>query len=168
MTPEQQAEIAEASKQLDELEVQMASMPPGQKKMMESMMGPQLEMIRNMAAGGGIEIESTITELRCNTGLPDPLEIATTTFGATFGGAATASTTPPQHGGTIIDSDEDLLKMIQINLVTLDFTPGNTDGVLDKPTSVAIAQFQASNGMEVTGLPSPQLAGILSAAVDAQ
>lgn len=166
MTPEQQAELAEASVKLEELEAQMASMPPSQRQMMESMMGPQLEMFRNMASGGGIEIESSIVELRCNTGLPDPVEIANTTFGGTFTGGSTAGVETADSGG-IIDTNPDLLKMIQVDLVRLDYQPGNTDGVLDKLTVVAISQFQATRGMEVTGQPSPQLAGILSAAVDA-
>jgi hypothetical protein len=87
MTPEQQAQMAEASAQLEELEAQMAAMPPSQRKMMASMMGGQLDMIRGMASSGRIEIQSSIAQLRCNAGLPDPMEIANSTFGATFGGA---------------------------------------------------------------------------------
>lgn len=168
MTPEQQAQMAEASAQLDELEAQMAAMSPSERKMMEGMMGGQLDMIRGMASSGAIEIESRITELRCNTGLPNPMEIADSTFGANFSGGRMPGGAAPRDGGISIDSDEDLLRMIQVDLVKLDYEPGNTDGVLDKPTSVAISRFQVSKGMEVTGLPSPQLAGILSAAVDAQ
>jgi hypothetical protein len=54
-------------------------------------MGPQLEMIRNMAAGGGIEMEQKTLELRCNTGLPDPMEVSQ----AMFGGAAPAAAPRP-------------------------------------------------------------------------
>lgn len=163
MTPEQQAQMAEANVQLAELEEQLAAMPPEQRKMMESMMGGQLEMIRGMGSSGTMEIETQITELRCNTGLPNPMEIANTSFGANFGSGITTGDAAPT-GGIIIDSDADLLKMIQLDLVKLDYEPGNTDGVMDKPTSVAISRFQVSKGMEVTGLPSPQLAGILQAA----
>ncbi len=62
-----------------------------------------------------------------------------------------------------VETEADLLKMIQIDLTKVDYKPGNTDGVLDKLTIVAISQFQASKGMEVTGQPSPQLAEILQA-----
>ena len=162
LTPEQQAELAEASKQLEQLEAQMASMPANQRQMMENMMGPQLAMIKNMASGGGIEITSTITELRCNTGLPDPLEMATTMMGGVFtGGSAVAI--PATGGGGAVNTEADLLKMIQGDLTRIGYEPGNTDGKLDKLTVVAISQFQASKGMEVTGQPSPQLAGILQA-----
>ena len=92
MTPEQQAELAKASKQLEEFEAQMASMPASQRQMMESMMGPQLEMIRNMASGGGVEIEQKTLELRCNTGMPDPMEVSQ----AMFGGAAPMAVPAPR------------------------------------------------------------------------
>ena len=91
MSPEEEAQLAEASKQLEEFEAQMAGMPAAQRQMMESMMGPQLEMIRNMAAGGGIEMEQQTLELRCNTGLPDPMEVSQ----AMFGGAAPVAVPPP-------------------------------------------------------------------------
>jgi len=156
MTPEQQAELAQASAQMDELEAQLASMPASQRKMMESMIGPQMEMLRGMASGGGIEIESTITELRCNTGLPDPMEIAQTTFGSTMLGGGGSSR-------AALDTEAGLLYRIQVVLRKKGYAPGNTKGKLDKRTVVAISQFQAAYGMEVTGRPSPQLADILEA-----
>lgn len=91
MTPEDEAQLAQASKQLEEFEAQMAGMPASQRQMMESMMGPQLEMIRNMASGGGIEMEQKTLELRCNTGLPDPMEVSQAMFG---GAAPTAAPAP--------------------------------------------------------------------------
>jgi len=167
MTPEEQAQMAEASEQMAELEAQMASMPASQRKMMESMMGPQLEMFKNMASGGGFELETSIAELRCNTGLPNPVEIANTTFGGNFAGVnVTAPSAVPDRGSVdrgAVNTEEGLLRMIQLDLERLGFRPGNTDGVLDKPTVVAISKFQASKGREVTGQPSPQLAGILQA-----
>ncbi len=163
MTPEQQAELAEAAAQLDDLEAQMASMPADQRQMMENMLGPQLEMIKNMASGGGIEIVSTVAELRCNTGLPNPIEIANTTFGGTFGVASAPAVSSNGCADSTSNTDSSLLRMIQIDLKKLSYEPGNTDGVLDKLTIVAITKFQASKGMEITGQPSPQLAGILQA-----
>ena len=44
-------------------------MPASQRKMMESMMGPQLEMMRNMAAGGGFQMETVIEEITVNPDL---------------------------------------------------------------------------------------------------
>ena len=60
--------------------------------------------------------------------------------------------------------DTRLTKMVQVSLVSLGYDTGTTDGTMNKQTAIAISQFQAANGMEVTGLPSPQLAGILQAA----
>ena len=56
--------------------------------------------------------------------------------------------------------------MIQLDLKTLGYDPGNTDGIMSRPTVVAITQFEAANGLEVTGRATPQLAGRLQAAVD--
>lgn len=69
MDPTQQAELEEAQEQLAELDRQLASMPPEQRAMMERMMGSQLEMIRNMASGGGFEVETVVHEILVNTGL---------------------------------------------------------------------------------------------------
>lgn len=155
MTPEQQAQMAEASVQLEEFEKQLASMPPEQRKMMEGMMGGQLDMIRGMASGGGVmEIVQETLELRCNTGLPDPAEFSQTFMGGMAVPAAALQTV----------TRDNLLQMIQVDLEKLGYGPGNTQGLLDKPTAVAIAKFQAEKGMEVTGQPSPQLAGVLQAA----
>ena len=76
LTDQQRAEIAEAETQLLELDQQLASVPPAQKDMMMKMMGPQIQMIRNLAAGGGIEVVSNIVELRCNAAPPTAEELA--------------------------------------------------------------------------------------------
>lgn len=67
--PEEQEQMAEAKKQLEELDRQMASMPPDQRAMVESRMGSQIEMIRNLAEGGAFEIETVVREVRVNQGL---------------------------------------------------------------------------------------------------
>ena len=74
LTEQQRAEIVEAEAQLAELDAQLASMPVAQQEMMMKMMGPQIEMARNLAAGGGIEIATEIVELRCNRP-PTPREL---------------------------------------------------------------------------------------------
>jgi peptidoglycan hydrolase-like protein with peptidoglycan-binding domain len=61
-----------------------------------------------------------------------------------------------------------LIGMIQRDLKTLGYYDGPVDGELTKMTVVGISRYEAANGMEVTGEATPQLAGILSAAVDAQ
>ncbi len=65
MDESQQAQMEQARQQMVEFEKQMAKMPESQRQMMEQMMGPQLDTMRKLAAGGGLEIETTnITRLR--------------------------------------------------------------------------------------------------------
>lgn len=63
---------------------------------------------------------------------------------------------------------DNLTQSVQKHLQALGFSVGNTDGELDTNTIIAISQFQAERGMEVTGEVTPQLLGVLGAAVDAQ
>ncbi len=67
-----------------------------------------------------------------------------------------------------LTSADDLTQMVQQDLVTLGYDPGNTSGELTTPTIVAISKFQAENDLEVTGEVTPQLAGILKAAIKKQ
>lgn len=154
MTPEQEAQMGDAAKQMAELEQQMASMPASQRQMMEKMMGPQLEMMRSMSSGGGFKTEVLTTSITVNPQM-----------------AGDDGQPCPSSGGRTIgtgDPDIQLTKTIQVSLASLGYDTGTTGGTMNKQTAIAISQFQASRGMEVTGQPSPQLAGVLSAAVDAQ
>lgn len=56
-----------------------------------------------------------------------------------------------------------LTKIIQTDLTALGYDTGNTEGELSTETVVAISKFQAENDLEVTGEPSPQLAGVIKA-----
>jgi peptidoglycan hydrolase-like protein with peptidoglycan-binding domain len=58
-----------------------------------------------------------------------------------------------------------LTQTIQQDLVTLGYDPGNTDGEATTQTVVAISKFQAENNLDVTGVASPQLAGVIKAAI---
>jgi peptidoglycan hydrolase-like protein with peptidoglycan-binding domain len=63
---------------------------------------------------------------------------------------------------------DDLTKIVQQDLVTLGYDPGNTEGEATTQTIVAISKFQAENELEVTGEASPQLAGVIKAAIKRQ
>lgn len=78
------------------------------------------------------------------------------------GAGAATSTMPPSEE---LYSDN-LTQMVQNHLQALGYTPGNTSGDSTIDTVIAISQFQAEQGIEVTGEISPQLAGRLSAEVD--
>lgn len=151
LTEAQQAELAEAQTQLAQYEREMASMPAAERAMVESMMGGQIEQMRNMVSGGAIEIEVITTSIEINPDFHNPMYEE---FAREMGAA------PVNTGG-----DDSLLQVIQVDLSTLGYAPGNTKGVLDTMTQVAISQFQAESGLEVTGEPSTALAGALAAAV---
>jgi len=63
---------------------------------------------------------------------------------------------------------DELTRIIQTDLVALGYDPGNTQGELSTETIVAISKYQAENNLDVTGEPSPQLAGIIKAKVSPQ
>jgi hypothetical protein len=57
-------DLAEARQALEEMEKQMAEMPAEQRKMMESMMGPQMERLEKMATSGKMEMEVAVKDLQ--------------------------------------------------------------------------------------------------------
>lgn len=65
---EQQKQLQEAQQQMAEFEREMASMPAAQREMMQRMMGPKIEMMKKMAAGGGMEIVTRIIDVQVNAG----------------------------------------------------------------------------------------------------
>ena len=58
--------------QFEEMERQLADLPPEQRQMMERMMGPQIEQMRQMMSGGdgGMTVEVRVTDVRVNSGPP--------------------------------------------------------------------------------------------------
>lgn len=60
---------------------------------------------------------------------------------------------------------DELTQIIQQDLVTLGYDPGNTDGEATTETIIAISKFQAEHDLEVTGEATPQLAGVIKAAI---
>lgn len=156
LTPAEEKQMAEARVQMAEFEKQMAAMPASQRAMMESMMGSQMEQMRKMIETGAFETEMRVIDVRVNEGI-DGLAALTRPMGVPMGGAATGA-----------GPDLGLVGMVQRDLKTLGYYDGDVNGELTKPTVVAISRYQAENGMEVTGQATPQLAGILSAAVSAR
>ncbi|NCF25489.1 MAG: hypothetical protein GWP60_13220 [Gammaproteobacteria bacterium] len=64
MADETKRQMEEAREALAEFDKQLAEMPESQRQMMMNMMGEQMEMMRKMAAGDGIEI---VTDVRSIT-----------------------------------------------------------------------------------------------------
>jgi hypothetical protein len=63
---------------------------------------------------------------------------------------------------------DDLTRMVQKDLVTLGYDPGNTNGEATTQTIVAISKFQAEHDLAVTGEVTPQLAGVIKAQITKQ
>lgn len=169
MDAAQEAEMREAQAQMAEMEKQMADMPASQRAMMERMIGPQLEMMRNMAAGGGFQMEITVDRIAVNPESQGPggqpcapgADGARTMSAAPVAASAVAPVRAAPAGGTA--AGDDLTAMVQRDLTALGYDTGGTSGEINTATIVAISKFQAENGLEVTGEVTPQLAGMLSA-----
>lgn len=172
LTPEQEAQMAEAQAQLAEFEKQKASMTPQQRAMIDSMMGPQMKMMESMAQGKGIEFETVVDEIRVNPVLMDANGGACPGTGkqavmsvqpSTAGGEAKVVKTPAGSSAAPAAAADGLTLTIQEKLAALGYgvTPS---GTMDTETAIAISQYQAEHNLPVTGEPTPQLAGILAAA----
>ena len=87
MSAEQQAQMQEAQAKLEEFDIQLQSMPAAHRNMIMRQMGPQMEMMRKMSSGEGLEVVSNVVDLRCNVPMPSPLELAQATFGGNLAAA---------------------------------------------------------------------------------
>lgn len=83
LTPEQEKQMQEAQAQMAGLEQQLADLPQSQRDMIMNRMGPQLEMMKNMANGGGIEMVIEVQEILVNADLPELQQLQTMDFGGT-------------------------------------------------------------------------------------
>jgi peptidoglycan hydrolase-like protein with peptidoglycan-binding domain len=92
-----------------------------------------------------------------------PTAAAPTAAAAAAGGASVR----PGPSSADLTTDN-LTQSVQNHLQALGYSVGNTRGDPDTNTVIAISQFQAENGMEVTGEATPQLLGILGAKVDSR
>lgn len=103
LSPEQQQEVREAQKQMAEMEQQLASMPEGQRQMIMRQMGPQMQMMKSMAAGGGFEMVTEIHQISINPALEaaQPAALPSAAIAASGAAAAVpvaATTTPAPPG----------------------------------------------------------------------
>lgn len=109
LDPEQEAQMQEAAEQMAELEKQMASMPASQRDMMEKMMGPQLEMIRNMSAGGGFQVEVITSSIMVNPPIAgvngEPCPTSSSISAASAEPKADASSTDETLGLAVLTTD---------------------------------------------------------------
>lgn len=143
LNEEQQQQIQEAARQLEDFEQQLAEMPPDQRRMMQNMMGDQLETIRAMANSGNMEFTLVTKRVIVNADI--------------FSGEAAYAMGNPKV----------FVQEIQYDLHTLGYEPGNYTGEVDKATIAAIIKFQRDYSLELTGEATPELGRVLSATVGA-
>lgn len=62
----QRAEMADAQKQIAEMDKQLAELPPAQRQMVMQQMGPQMAMMKQMASGGGFEMTTEVQQIVVN------------------------------------------------------------------------------------------------------
>jgi hypothetical protein len=77
LNAEQQKQMEEAQAQMAQLDAQLASMPESQRQMILGRMGPQMEMMRSMASGGGIEMVTEVREIQANPRTLPPPSVVT-------------------------------------------------------------------------------------------
>ncbi len=63
---------------------------------------------------------------------------------------------------------DELVQIVQQDLITLGYDPGASDGATTTKTIIAVSKFQAEHNIEVTGEITPQLAGVIQAAISQQ
>jgi outer membrane translocation and assembly module TamA len=57
-------DLAKTRKQIEDLEKQLASLPEGQRAMLEGMIKPQLELLNKMVEEGEVDMTLTTKEVR--------------------------------------------------------------------------------------------------------
>jgi hypothetical protein len=134
-----QQEAAEMQQAMQEAQEAMQNMTPEQRAMLESM-GMSMPGTGQAPAAGSAAV-------------------------AASGSAARAGGSSSTSAALTTDN---MVQSVQNHLEFLGYSAGNTTGELSTDTIIAISQFQAEMGVEVTGEVSPQLLGLLAAEVDAR
>ena len=82
MDPKERAEMEKAVKEMEDLEEKLKELPESQRKMIMSRMGPQIEMMEKMAAGGAIEVPIEVNRIVVNQGPPGQIAMGKAAVGA--------------------------------------------------------------------------------------
>ena len=163
MDAAQMRQLAEANKELEKLEKQLAALPASQRAMMEGMLGGQMQQLRDLASGGAVSVEVITTDIILNPDLSLSAGMYKL-FDEDATGINASDVVGIMPGG---DTGGPVIQIIQQNLTRLGYQPGPADGVLTDQTRTAISQYQQAQGLTVTGQPSAQLAARLQDEADA-
>ncbi|NVJ67653.1 MAG: peptidoglycan-binding protein, partial [Gammaproteobacteria bacterium] len=146
----QRKELAQAQKELAKFEKELAAMPASQRKMMESMMGSQMEQLRKMVDSGAATITILTKDIIINPDLGDKGVMYTVLS------EKGSKSTPSDYIGMMTGGA--LVQLIQQNLTKLGYQPGAATGELSDETRAAISKYQKDKGLAVTGNASAELA----------
>lgn len=95
MTEAQQKELRESQAKLEELDRQLAQMPPAQRDMVMQRMGPQMETMKRMASGGGIEVVTEVQQILVNPDDEALRRVQLSAAASSMGGAGAMPTPMP-------------------------------------------------------------------------
>lgn len=101
----QRAEMADAQKQIAEMDKQLAELPPAQRQMVMQQMGPQMAMMKQMASGGAFEMTTEVQQIVVNPA-PAPAGQAGGPCAPTGLSAAPAATAAPAAVAAVPQSPE--------------------------------------------------------------
>lgn len=96
MSAAQEREARDSKQKLEETERKLKQLPPGQRQMIMARMGPQMEMMRKMASGGGVEV---VTEVHAIVVNPDAAALQRLRASASVGPGAGMPPGMPATGG---------------------------------------------------------------------
>jgi peptidoglycan hydrolase-like protein with peptidoglycan-binding domain len=68
---------------------------------------------------------------------------------AAFSASSSGGTLPPAVDQLLA---RDMIQQAQVQLKVAGYDPGRADGIFDEKTSAAVRQYQAANGLPVSGL----------------
>jgi hypothetical protein len=94
MTEAQQQELRESQAKLEDLERRLAQMPPSQRDMIIQRMGPQMETMKRMASGGGIEVVMDVQQILVNPDDEALRRVQLSAAASSLGGTGAMSTMP--------------------------------------------------------------------------
>jgi peptidoglycan hydrolase-like protein with peptidoglycan-binding domain len=128
----------ETQEAMQEYQQAMEQMTPEQRAMMEQM--GMGDMMNQMGGAGSAAAASSASTGSTSASMPSSKELMA----------------------------DDLTESVQNHLEALGYEPRDASGDRSLHTMIAISQFQADKGLDVTGEVTPQLIGILSAEVDSR
>jgi hypothetical protein len=143
-------QVTNMNEQMDASSAEMAAAMQEYNAAMQQMTPEQQQMMQQLGLGG------MMTQPGAGTTAAQAPQAAAS-------GSRPSGSNTPSSAELMSDNPT---QTVQRHLAALGYDTGNTAGEMSLETTIAISQFQAEKGMQVTGEVTPQLIGALSAEVD--